>query len=116
MVRRARRSRSWAGSSPPPVSRWPMPLSMYGSPTAMAITTCKWRTATMQRFVRGSGPTRKGASASRSEEHTSELQSLMRNSYDVFCLKKKNNELHTHKEYIQCHEQCNTNSNIKRHI
>src|SRR3546814_8591070 len=28
---------------------------------------------------------------SRSEEHTSELQSLMRNSYAVFCLKKKNN-------------------------
>src|SRR3546814_10564993 len=28
----------------------------------------------------------------RSEEHTSELQSLMRNSYAVFCLKKKNNE------------------------
>src|SRR3546814_7796603 len=25
----------------------------------------------------------------RSEEHTSELQSLMRSSYDVFCLKKK---------------------------
>src|SRR3546814_5854720 len=29
-------------------------------------------------------------SASRSEEHTSELQSLMRISYAVFCLKKKN--------------------------
>src|SRR3546814_4421539 len=27
---------------------------------------------------------------SRSEEHTSELQSLLRNSYAVFCLKKKN--------------------------
>src|SRR3546814_3300105 len=27
----------------------------------------------------------------RSEEHTSELQSLMRNSYAVFCLNKKNN-------------------------
>src|SRR3546814_4413276 len=27
--------------------------------------------------------------ATRSEEHTSELQSLMRNSYAVFCLKKK---------------------------
>src|SRR3546814_2931251 len=26
----------------------------------------------------------------RSEEHTSELQSLMRNSYAVFCMKKKN--------------------------
>src|SRR3546814_8442040 len=31
------------------------------------------------------------ALAERSEEHTSELQSLMRISYAVFCLKKKNN-------------------------
>src|SRR3546814_9574289 len=31
----------------------------------------------------------------RSEEHTSELQSLMRSSYAVFCLKKNNNK-HTH--------------------
>src|SRR3546814_6446551 len=30
----------------------------------------------------------------RSEEHTSELQSLMRISYAVFCLKKKNNHHH----------------------
>src|SRR3546814_10321076 len=30
-----------------------------------------------------------GTSGRRSEEHTSELQSLMRISYDVFCLKKK---------------------------
>src|SRR3546814_4809220 len=29
----------------------------------------------------------------RSEEHTSELQSLMRISYAVFCLKKKNNRI-----------------------
>src|SRR3546814_6148348 len=29
------------------------------------------------------------AQRARSEEHTSELQSLMRNSYAVFCLKKK---------------------------
>src|SRR3546814_6892608 len=36
----------------------------------------------------------------RSEEHTSELQSLMRISYAVFCLKKKNkhNTLHKHKK------------------
>src|SRR3546814_8902356 len=32
------------------------------------------------------------ALAERSEEHTSELQSLMRNSYDVFCLKNKNKQ------------------------
>src|SRR3546814_3586407 len=31
------------------------------------------------------------AQRARSEEHTSELQSLMRTSYAVFCLKKKNN-------------------------
>src|SRR3546814_2142039 len=31
----------------------------------------------------------------RSEEHTSELQSLMRNSYAVFCLKKKKKKLCT---------------------
>src|SRR3546814_4050459 len=34
------------------------------------------------------------SAASRSEEHTSELQSLMRNSYAVLCLKKKNIALH----------------------
>src|SRR3546814_3047642 len=32
----------------------------------------------------------------RSEEHTSELQSLMRISYAVFCLKKKKQVNHTH--------------------
>src|SRR3546814_2430461 len=32
----------------------------------------------------------------RSEEHTSELQSLMRISYAVFCLKKKHNHKKTH--------------------
>src|SRR3546814_2443078 len=34
-----------------------------------------------------------GRHAQRSEEHTSELQSLMRISYAVFCLKKKNKTL-----------------------
>src|SRR3546814_5860791 len=33
--------------------------------------------------------------SARSEEHTSELQSLMRISYAVFCLKKKTPHLHT---------------------
>src|SRR3546814_4359834 len=33
-----------------------------------------------------------GDDRNRSEEHTSELQSLMRISYAVFCLKKKKNE------------------------
>src|SRR3546814_1349802 len=36
----------------------------------------------------------KSWSFARSEEHTSELQSLMRISYAVFCLKKKINKIH----------------------
>src|SRR3546814_2502818 len=40
-----------------------------------------------------------GASAKRSEEHTSELQSLMRISYAVFCLKKKNNKHELQSQY-----------------
>src|SRR3546814_8036204 len=37
----------------------------------------------------GSGGVGSGSQAGRSEEHTSELQSLMRISYAVLCLKKK---------------------------
>src|SRR3546814_9163072 len=46
--------------------------------------------------------------APRSEEHTSELQSLMRISYAVFCLKKKKTKTHKKK---QRHKQ---NNNKKR--
>src|SRR3546814_7142296 len=43
----------------------------------------------------------------RSEEHTSELQSLMRNSYAVFCLKKKKILVHTiqSNHYHQTHTE-----------
>src|SRR3546814_6735388 len=40
-------------------------------------------------IVEGQGDTVYAAGAGRSEEHTSELQSLMRISYAVLCLKKK---------------------------
>src|SRR3546814_6064615 len=44
------------------------------------------------RAARGAAPEQRALRAfeHRSEEHTSELQSLMRISYAVFCLKKKN--------------------------
>src|SRR3546814_3422852 len=49
-----------------------------------------------RRIMRGTtrqGPSnRERAAAARSEEHTSELQSLMRISYAVFCLKKQKNK------------------------
>src|SRR3546814_3942972 len=52
-----------------------------------------WRSSAAQSIVR---PSRRGgvpvlSRVTRSEEHTSELQYLMRISYAVFCLKKKQN-------------------------
>src|SRR3546814_1067328 len=53
-------------------------------------------------------------SSSRSEEHTSELQSLMRISYAVFCLKKKHNPCrterrrNTRKHVHVLHTRCTT--------
>src|SRR3546814_7952384 len=42
-------------------------------------------------------PAQGGMTLTRSEEHTSELQSLMRISYAVFCLKKKKKKTKTQK-------------------
>src|SRR3546814_3371878 len=47
----------------------------------------------------------------RSEEHTSELQSLMRISYAVFCLKKKNKQHSTHQTQTYNMKQKNTINN-----
>src|SRR3546814_6598950 len=51
---------------------------------------------------------RRGGRCGRSEEHTSELQSLMRISYAVFCLKKKKIK---HRKLIE-----NTTQNTSTHI
>src|SRR3546814_1126995 len=45
----------------------------------------------------------------RSEEHTSELQSLMRISYAVFCLKKKNRKKHRNDHVDKQHIHNTTN-------
>src|SRR3546814_2433302 len=50
-----------------------------------------------RRHAAASSTVTTAAFPSRSEEHTSELQSLMRISYAVFCLKKKNK--HKNKNY-----------------
>src|SRR3546814_1276050 len=55
---------------------------------------------------RSNGPSRGISGIRRSEEHTSELQSLMRNSYAVFCLKKKTQNQHNTE--IAKHHHTNT--------
>src|SRR3546814_6701602 len=47
----------------------------------------------------------------RSEEHTSELQSLMRISYAVFCLKKKTSNTHNRQTYTRQHTIIQDNNN-----
>src|SRR3546814_4985462 len=52
-----------------------------------------------------------GDDLARSEEHTSELQSLMRISYAVFCLKQKKQKKMKHK-----HQQYKRKTHITNHI
>src|SRR3546814_1289735 len=62
-----------------------------GGRAALDGRPCHRRVAPVDRQARAA------IDAQRSEEHTSELQSLMRISYAVFCLKKKNTKIHNHK-------------------
>src|SRR3546814_3580295 len=61
--------------------------------------------------------TQRSGPVSRSEEHTSELQSLMRISYAVFCLKKKKNrnEL-VHDQRVTSYTQSKTNQHTQKYI
>src|SRR3546814_8549964 len=58
---------------------------------AMVVIPRQVSPATVSGWIRPIAANDTSAPAIRSEEHTSELQSLMRISYAVFCLKKKKN-------------------------
>src|SRR3546814_9775981 len=81
-------------------SGWAVQLGAYDS---LAIAKEKWGVLKKRNDVLAAFPASSHAATVRSEEHTSELQSLMRISYAVFCLKKKNpiqhlqNKLHLSK-------------------
>src|SRR3546814_3231284 len=66
-------------------------LERIGSKLESRVRMPAWGRASFWRataFSRGASSNPRSRQ-NRSEEHTSELQSLMRISYDVFCLKKK---------------------------
>src|SRR3546814_4717929 len=79
------------------------PISAAGMKATSRLRTKRHETAfprimpcSTAQNVRQYSTTTARMAPSRSEEHTSELQSLMRTSYAVFCLKqKKNNYNHT---------------------
>src|SRR3546814_8148577 len=68
---------------------WPR-LAVWGAKTILGI---RWQLKGAENFPDGPAIllSKHQSAWERSEEHTSELQSLMRISYAVFCLKKKNN-------------------------
>src|SRR3546814_6756983 len=74
-----------------------------GAPASRSTSTCSLSTRTRPTgATTRSAPSRWRCSAtSRSEEHTSELQSLMRISYAVFCLKKKKKQKQKNKDHIK---------------
>src|SRR3546814_3084253 len=82
---------SWPGS--PTLSSAMAPASMVMTLSAMSSCTNSTRAAE-QRWPAEVKAEAITSLTSRSEEHTSELQSLMRISYAVFCLKKKKNKKH----------------------
>src|SRR3546814_7396179 len=93
------RRKSWSTSPPKP-------------PRARISAWARWRPAPADICSHGR----------RSEEHTSELQSLMRISYAVFCLKKKNNKkknqhkitITTTKQTTECYTINNNQQQIRQ--
>src|SRR3546814_4553958 len=79
--------RSPRGLRPPPAASRGLVRKCRIRPEARAAVQRDLRTASLL-----PRPSAEETGKRRSEEHTSELQSLMRISYAVFCLKKKNNE------------------------
>src|SRR3546814_2756462 len=83
--------------SAPPVkahSRSTPPRARHYRPAAHPVPPA-WPPHRWQTPAYRPAPRRQAARFPRSEEHTSELQSLMRISYAVFCLKKKNTKKET---------------------
>src|SRR3546814_6482190 len=56
---------------------------------------------------RPSAPASRGGRRPRSEEHTSELQSLMRTSYALFCLKKKKTQTNRRRRHLHTKTSAN---------
>src|SRR3546814_5516990 len=69
---------------------WALDENMSASgPRFDGKTVAEWRRGTSHDITFSNNLAAEGLADARSEEHTSELQSLMRTSYAVFCLQKK---------------------------
>src|SRR3546814_10604310 len=102
-----------ARSASPALRQWPLALTAFqASPVRSHASVSAWASKPCHAFCSSSvqqysasvlsqatsSRARRCPFATRSEEHTSELQSLMRISYAVFCLKKKKEKTTNHKD------------------
>src|SRR3546814_1561738 len=106
---------------------WSIQRSSACNCSANFVGFSRWRRSRFSSFQRNAGSSAIAGSnpttSQRSEEHTSELQSLMRISYAVFCLKKKK-KLRKQKRYhknanihtkASTQRQTTTHNNSNRH-
>src|SRR3546814_5442723 len=87
-------------------------LRLFRHPDRLRAAKCEYEPhlpVAGRGYREAAGPVGRRAAdrAARSEEHTSELQSLMRISYAVFCLKKKKKKNIKHKQ--QCTDRTTRN-------
>src|SRR3546814_3092834 len=90
------------GPTDGPSSRLPPTVARQRSPTTRRPTSRQITVEMVRTTLEHAGNGGRDADRTRSEEHTSELQSLMRISYAVFCLKKKK-KTHTKKLHKHNH-------------
>src|SRR3546814_3902152 len=93
--------------------------------TSQRATIAPWKPISTRSVVsNGPGRINQAFSVRRSEEHTSVLQSLMRISYAVFCLKKKNDKdcyftlsvpyIHHHAQHTSQEHLCHIQQEIHK--
>src|SRR3546814_4842172 len=83
----------------PRPARWHRRLLLIGAPEA-GLVAAPAKTALLRPAL--------DSCSGRSEEHTSELQSLMRISYAVFCLKKTKKKIHQTTDQLPTHTLTHT--------
>src|SRR3546814_5196022 len=90
----------------------PLPLQACQKPASSSSSSgAKVSSTSSSSLSASSSSSSTVTSASRSEEHTSELQSLMRISYAVFCLKKKKNKKSSNRTYPETPKHIITSNN-----
>src|SRR3546814_7909775 len=94
LFRSAMAMRRPSTNNAPSCSAASLPCRSQCTPSSSSVTACTG-----------------AAGIGRSEEHTSELQSLMRISYAVFCLKKKKENMHKKTEISTKNKQIDSANN-----